>query len=108
MENIIGLTELFAIDDLFNDVKLSQLSSCSKIKVFILGYPCEVGARNMNARTGCDRAPDTFRELLIQNSYPCDPIFHGGKRPTLATTLRLLDLGNIPGHAIDEATWKDA
>ena len=70
MENLSDITESINSEDLFNDEKVEALNSCFKTKIFIVGYPCEMGARNMNARAGCDRAPDTFRELLKSYAYP--------------------------------------
>ena len=64
MVDVASLIEYKSLESIFNDEELTKLNSCLKTKVFILGYPCEMGARNMGSRAGCERAPDTFRELL--------------------------------------------
>jgi hypothetical protein len=59
--------------------------------VIIVGYPSEVGHRNMDARVGVSRGPDTFREIMELTQLPSDPI----DQELALEKVMIFDAGNI-------------
>lgn len=62
-----------SLQQILDELDKDPLSTHAQ-KVFILGYPSEVGHRNMDARVGASRGPDTFREILATAELPSDPV----------------------------------
>ena len=61
----LPIHKLKSVEDLFCPTKLSLWSADATIKVFLVGYPCEAGHKNLTeCRIGVDKAPESFREIL--------------------------------------------
>jgi arginase family enzyme len=62
-------------------------------KLFIVGYPCDLGAHFCDGRTGSERGPQNFHEILNQISESTDNAYYGVNLSTLK--LKIFDCGNI-------------
>lgn len=84
-------------ESLWSEEYINGLNSdTTRAKLFIIGYPCEVGARNYEGRAGLDRGPDSFREIIDLTKLPSDPAtFSSYLEKPLTDSVRLIDCGNI-------------
>ena len=63
------------------------------IKIFIVGFPCDLGASNCGARTGSENGPNNFREIMELKKNATDNEEY--KVNLSKTNLKVFDCGNI-------------
>ena len=65
VKSYLPIHKLESVEDLFCPDKLSFWSGDATFKVFLVGFPCEAGHKNLTeCRIGVDKAPESFREIL--------------------------------------------
>ena len=68
-----NLIQRMNTDDLFSEDQLTKINSTQIDKLFIIGYPCELGTRNQDGRAGVEKGPESFREILHLTGFPSNP-----------------------------------
>ena len=63
--------------------------------MFLVGFPCDIGARNRDGRGGLERGPESFRELFSLTAFPSDPACNTEENSKKAANLKIYDLGNV-------------
>ena len=107
------LVKSFKPEYLDDEERLSTLNGTPLTKVFLIGYPCEVGIRNQDGRAGTERGPDSIREIMSLAAMPANPVTAGTVVTGAAVTgqskidgkVEIYDCGNIhvdQGRAIHE------
>ena len=68
-----NLVSRISIEDLQKQEVLDRINASPAVKVFLVGYPSELGTRNRDGRAGVEKGPESFREILQLTGYPSDP-----------------------------------
>ena len=63
--------------------------------VFLVGFPCDIGARNKDGRGGLERGPESFRELFSLTAFASDPASNSLENSKKAANVKIYDLGNV-------------
>ena len=80
---------------MFSEEKLNYFNNelASYLKVFIIGYPCDIGASNCSDRTGSEKGSNNFREILDNRKTGTDNAEF--KVNLSQCKLKIFDCGNI-------------
>ena len=77
---------------------LERINGSATTKVFLVGYPCELGTRNIDGRAGVEKGPASFREIMQLAGYPSDPAMPASAAGPVsyASAVKIYDVGDIP------------
>ena len=81
------------LEDLQKQEVLDKINASKLTKVFLIGYPSELGTRNLDGRAGVEKGPESFREIMQLTEYPSDPAMQTSG--CYARSVKIYDVGDI-------------
>ena len=88
-----NLVTRIPLEELQKQEVLDKINAYPVPKVFLIGYPSELGTRNLDGRAGVEKGPESFREIMQLTQHPSDPASQTGG--SYAQLVRIFDVGDI-------------